>query len=141
MQQRLFSIDEANALIPRLEILMGRLQQRAAELRTGIEELAVSTGKSALELSTADIVELRPELQPVIEELEELVGEIEECGGEFKGLELGLVDFPTEMNGEVALLCWQFGEKEIGYWHSLEGGFGGRQPLPRRTPQRSRYLQ
>jgi hypothetical protein len=141
MQQHLFSIDEANALIPRLEILMGRLQQRAATLRSGIEQLAEETGRPAHDLSTAEIVELRPELQPVIEELEDLVGDIEECGGEFKGLELGLVDFPCEMNGELALLCWQFGEKEICYWHSVDGGFGGRQPLSERQASRSRSLQ
>jgi len=141
VQERLFSIDEANELIPKLEILMGRVQQRALALRSGIEQLAADTGKAAQDLSTAEIVELRPELQPIIEELEDLVGEIEDCGGQFKGLELGLVDFPCEMNGELALLCWQFGEKEIGYWHTLEGGFGGRQPLAEHSASRSRSLQ
>ena len=140
MEQRLFSIEEANALIPKLEMLMGRLQQHAAELRSAIEELAVQTGKSAGDLSAIEIVELRPALQPVIAELERLVTEIEECGGQFKGVDLGLVDFPAEINGEIALLCWQFGEKEIGYWHSLEADFAGRKrlPAPRSRPP---YLQ
>ncbi|HUI27830.1 MAG TPA: DUF2203 domain-containing protein [Candidatus Kryptonia bacterium] len=140
MEQHLFSIDEVNALIPKLEFVMGRLQQRGAELRRGIEALALETGKPTAELNGSEIVELRPALRPLIEDLERLVGEIEECGGQFKGLDLGLVDFPAEINGEIALLCWQFGEKEVGYWHSLEGGFEGRQPLPRRQP-RSTLLQ
>jgi hypothetical protein len=141
LEQRLFTVDEANALIPRLEIIMGRLQQRAAELRRGIEALRAQTGKSPQELRPSEIVELPPELKPVIEELERLVGEIEDSGGQFKGLDLGLVDFPAEINGEVALLCWQFGEKEIGYWHSLESSFSERQELPAPRSRSGTYLQ
>jgi hypothetical protein len=140
MDHYVFSLEEANALIPKLELIMGRLQQRAAELRRGIDELAQQTGKTAGDLTSSEIVELRPTLRPAIEEVEQLVGEIEECGGEFKGLDLGLVDFPTEINGEPAVWCWQFGEKEIGYWHSLDEGFAGRQPLSERRA-RSTYLQ
>ena len=140
MEEHLFSIDEVNALIPKLELIMGRLQQQSAELRRGIEALAAETGKPVGDLNSGEIVELRPALRPLIEDLERLVGEIEDCGGQFKGLDLGLVDFPAEVNGEIALLCWQFGEKEVSYWHALEGGFAGRQPLPSREP-RSTLLQ
>jgi len=140
VSEHLFNVHEVNALIPKLELVMGRLQQRGAELRRAIEMLAAERGEAAADLQTSDIVEQRPELRPLINEIEQLVGEIEECGGQFKGLDLGLVDFPAEINGEVALLCWQFGEKEVGYWHALEGGFAGRQPLPAHQP-RSTYLQ
>ncbi|MFN8644026.1 MAG: DUF2203 family protein [Candidatus Binatia bacterium] len=43
---------------------------------------------------------------------------------------LGLVDFPSEIDGQIGLLCWQYGEKEITHWHSLDSGFDSRQPLP-----------
>jgi hypothetical protein len=59
-----------------------------------------------------------------------LVEEIEALGAEVKDLELGLVDFPAEREGETVLLCWRVGEEEIGYWHGLEEGFAGRRPLP-----------
>ncbi|MBI4518866.1 MAG: DUF2203 domain-containing protein [Deltaproteobacteria bacterium] len=140
MADRLFSIEEANALIPKLELLMARLQQSAAQLRRSIEALAAETGRAANDLSGSDIVTLRPGLRPLIVEMEQLVGEIEACGGEFKGLDLGLVDFPAEVDGEVVLLCWQFGEKEIAYWHALEAGFSGRKPLSRQRDRR-KYLQ
>jgi hypothetical protein len=140
LRQRLFSLAEANELIPKLEMMMGRLQQCAAQLRSGITEAAALLGRPVTDLTTEEIIEAKAELGPVIEELERLTDEIEESGAQFKGLDLGLVDFPFEMNGEVVLLCWQYGEKEIGHWHSLEAGFAARQPLPNRGSP-SRYLQ
>ena len=129
MSERLFTVHEANALIPKLELVMGQLQRHGVTLSAQIEEVARATGQAPETLTTAQLIELRPALAPVIEELETLLAEIEACGGELKGLDLGLVDFPTEIDGEVVLLCWQYGEKEIDYYHSFEAGFGGRKPL------------
>jgi hypothetical protein len=55
---------------------------------------------------------------------------IRELGGIVKDPQAGLVDFPALREGEEVLLCWQVGEAEIRYWHSLEGGFAGRRELP-----------
>lgn len=129
MSKRLFTVEEANTLIPRLEFIMERLQRNGLTLREQVGELARVTGQSPESLTTAHILELRPQLGTIVEELEALLGEIEACGGELKGLDLGLVDFPAEIDGEIVLLCWQYGEKEIGYYHSFETGFAGRKPL------------
>ena len=137
--QHLFSLDEANALIPRLELIMERMQRRGIELREAIETLAREGGEQMSNIEVSDLLERRPELQGLVEGLEELIGEIEACGGQFKGLELGLVDFPSEIDGQIGLLCWQYGEKEITHWHPLESGFDGRQPLPKAV--RRPYLQ
>jgi hypothetical protein len=67
------------------------------------------------------------------------VHEIEESGVHLKDVQLGLVDFPAERDGERIYLCWQFGEPEVAFWHTLDAGFAGRQPLPGSTPPR--YLQ
>jgi hypothetical protein len=135
----LFSLDEANALIPRLELIMERMQRRGIELRAAIETLAREGGEPMTNFEVGDLLERRPELQELVDELEDLIREIEACGGQFKGLELGLVDFPSEIEGQIGLLCWQYGEKEITHWHSLESGFDARQQLPK-TVRRS-YLQ
>lgn len=135
---RLYSIAEVNELIPRLEFLMQRIQVRGKELREALDSLAEETGQAASELEVSHLVGRWPEKRELIEELQGLVEQIHECGGHFKGLELGLVDFPAEIDGEVALLCWQYGEKEVQHWHSLEGGFSGRQSLP---VIRDAYLQ
>ena len=55
--------------------------------------------------------------------------ELERLGAEFKGVELGLVDFPTLRDGQLAYLCWQYGEDRIRFWHSVETGYAGRRLL------------
>ena len=140
MSERLFSLQEANALIPKLELIMGQLQQHGAVLREQIEAMAQTTGQPPESLTVDQILELRPELAAVIGRLESLLGELDACGGQLKAFDLGLVDFPTEIDGEVVLLCWQYGEQEISYYHSLDKGFADRKPLRQGPPQR-RYLQ
>lgn len=136
---RLFTLEEANALIPKLEMIMERLQQRGLALRRALEELTNQGGGAAGESGRSDALAGNPELRAIAQEIEQLVAEIEAFGVQFKGFDLGLVDFPAEIEGKVGLLCWQFGEKEISHWHSLEGGFAARQPLPQ-VARRS-YLQ
>jgi hypothetical protein len=126
---RLFTLEEANALIPKLELIMARLLQRGAELRLGVEDVARECGRSVDALTMDDIVKMRPELTGVAEEIRQLVTDIEAQEVQFKGIDLGLVDFLAEIDGDVALLCWQYGEKEITHWHTLDGGFAGRRPL------------
>lgn len=135
---RLFSIAEVNELIPRLELIMERLQFRAVELRQSLQALSEETGRPQSDLEVAHLVQHWPEKQELIDELHGLIGEIDRCGGQFKGLDLGLVDFPAEIEGDIALLCWQYGEKEVQHWHSLDDGFSGRKPLP---ASRAPYLQ
>lgn len=60
----------------------------------------------------------------------ECIREIQRLGAEVKDPETGLVDFPARRGEEEVLLCWRLGEPEVAFWHSLEGGFAGRRPLP-----------
>ena len=69
----------------------------------------------------------------------EVVDELEADGIVLRDLAQGLVDFPAEKDGEVVYLCWQFGEPEVAFWHRVEEGFAGRQPLPGNA--RARTLQ
>lgn len=135
---KLFSIAEVNELIPRLELIMERLQVRAVELRHALDLLADETGTPVSELEVGHLVGRWPEKRELVDDLQRLVDQIYDCGGQFKGIDLGLVDFPAEINGDVALLCWQYGEKEVLHWHSLDDGFSGRRPLP---SARESYLQ
>lgn len=139
MAERLFTVAEVNALVPTLEHLVERLQRSARALREGISALAEATGEAADDLTVSRIVELRPELGPVIAEIDAALSAIRRCGGELKGLDLGLVDFPAEIDGEVVYLCWQYGEKEVLYYHGLDAGFAGRKPLRPGAPP-PRYL-
>ncbi|MBI3783219.1 MAG: DUF2203 domain-containing protein [Deltaproteobacteria bacterium] len=138
-KERLFTVDEVNALIPRLEAIIEQLQRKARIVREQVREVSGPSGQAA-DIDTAKILEQRPALRGVLGEIEKLVDEIESCGGEFKGIDLGLIDFEAERDGEIVLLCWQYGEKEVTHYHTPEDGFAGRKPLDPHIG-RPRYLQ
>ena len=136
---KLFRLEEANAFVPRLESLVARLQRGALQLQEEMTRLASETGAAVADLTAEELVRRRPAARALIEELDGIVREIEASGAHLKDVKLGLVDFPTERDGEIIYLCWQSGEPEVAFWHRTEEGFAGRQPLPGtiRTP----YLQ
>ena len=68
-------------------------------------------------------------LETLGERARRLLAEVEATGAEVKGLEQGLLDFPTTIEGEPAYWCWRAGEEEIGWWHPRESGFAGRRPI------------
>ena len=137
--ERLFCLEAANAAVPRLQLLMERLQRGALRLHEEMTSFARETGTSVEELTPAELVRRRPAARVLVEQIDAIVGEIEQGGAELKDVRLGLVDFPAEHEGEVVYLCWQFGEPEVAFWHRLQDGFAGRRPLP--GPARARLLQ
>jgi hypothetical protein len=126
---KLFSADEANSLIPRLEVLIRDLQDNAGSLRERIQELAATDDKVD-SMRLQEIVELHPELKGAASRMAEIFCEIEELGCFLKDIDLGLIDFATEMDDDVVFLCWQYGEQKVLAWHPIESGFGQRRPLP-----------
>jgi hypothetical protein len=69
------------------------------------------------------------ELSELFLKFEQLLKRLHSFGCELKGLEQGLIDFPAIINNRQVYLCWQYNEPEILYWHDLDAGFAGRQPL------------
>jgi hypothetical protein len=124
---RRFTIEEANTLIPRLEMLMADAQRAALTLRSAMQEVDDANGTEAH--TTKDVLRVRPDLADDVHRLEWAVAEIEALGCQFKGLDLGLVDFPAQVDGTTVLLCWQYGEKQIAFWHRTDEGFENRHPL------------
>lgn len=126
MPARFFTVDEANAALPRLREL---LEQIMAARRV--------------------IVDARPELWPVLkksignggskkagdllaefERLQAAVKAVEDMGIVLKDLDVGLVDFlHRRPDGREVYLCWRYGEPEVGFWHELHAGFAGRHRL------------
>ncbi|MGH7814356.1 MAG: DUF2203 domain-containing protein [Candidatus Binataceae bacterium] len=121
-------MEEANELIPRLAILMERLQMQASSLRARIQELAVGD-PAILRTEFAELSSRHPELRSFARSIAAAAEEIEATGAVLKDLEQGLVDFPYDAGDEVVFLCWQFGEPRILAWHPIDGGFAGRQPI------------
>src|SRR5215475_2348199 len=98
-------------------MLLERLQRSALRLDQERRSLAAARGVDPGSVSSAILVRHRPEAGALIEELEAVVREIERDGAQLKDVALGLVDFPCELDGELVLLCWQFGETEVAFWH------------------------
>jgi hypothetical protein len=127
--EKLFDPDEADELIPRLELLMRDVQGALKILRGRVGDLA--TDDSALvNMTLPDLIERYPELRGPGEALAEAISRIESLGCFLKDVDQGLVDFPFDNGEEVVFLCWQYGEPRVIAWHSIDGGFSGRQPLP-----------
>jgi hypothetical protein len=137
--EKTFRLEEANAFLPRLQILMERLQRGALRLQEEMTDLARESGVDVGALTSDDLVRRRPAARALLEELDGIVQEIQGSGAHLKDVQLGLVDFPAERDGEIVYLCWQFGEPEVGFWHRVDDGFAGRQALP--GAARPRYLQ
>jgi hypothetical protein len=124
---KLFSVDEANALLPgvrRIVAAISRSHGRVAASQEG-SRLAAEGAKSGGGSMPGGAEYVRALLR-----LAESVGELETLGVQLKDYERGLIDFPAMRDGRVVLLCWQLGEGErIEWWHDLDAGFAGRQPL------------
>ena len=134
--QGCFSPDEANQLIPRLEILIRDLQVQADVLRKRVNALARYDDKLG-DIDLPDVIARYPELQPIAARMSEIASEIEEMGCFLKDVDQGLVDFPFLIDAveageedQVVFLCWQYGEPRVVAWHAIDSGFSDRHPLP-----------
>ena len=125
--EKFFTLSEANQLIPRLEVLMRELQSRTLELRDKLATLDADDEPAPSDLE--EIVRRHPVLRDLAEKIATVASEIETEGCLLKDIDMGLVDFPSELDDEVVFLCWQFGEQQVSAWHSIEDGFASRQPL------------
>lgn len=132
---RLFTREEASALLPRLTEVFRRIDPKLARLRE-IQDLVDDAeaywrtpgeGMPPEERGVHDRLVLQAAQARVAVEAE--VRQIQAFGCDLKDVQQGLVDFPSTVEGGVAYLCWQRGENVIGYWHTLESGFAGRRPL------------
>ena len=124
---KIFSLEEANALLPTVHGITRRIQrahnrvfsyQDEAKLAADAAEKGGGGMQNGVEYAT------------LLVQLTSLVGELENLGVQLKDFGRGLVDFPSLRDGRVILLCWQLGEGDkIEWWHDVEAGFAGREPL------------
>ena len=124
---KLFTVEEANALLPSVRGIVRKIQRAyrrvsAAQERARLAAEGAARGGGGMEGGSEYVLALT--------ELAAASGELEALGVQLKDFERGLIDFPTMREGRVVLLCWQLGEgDELEWWHDLEAGFAGRQPL------------
>ena len=122
---RYFTLQEANEILDHIRPLLDEVQQirlkileKQPEAWPALEKSVGNGGNRALSDMVQDF-----------EKLDALIHGILETGVLIKDINLGLLDFPALRGGREVYLCWQYGEGEIAFWHEIEAGFAGRQPI------------
>jgi hypothetical protein len=126
---RLFTVDEANGLLPELRPLVERILNHLETLREQSETVIRDERLSPSSPELMKSLQQNAAIASLIQEVKCLVDEINGYGCICKGIEEGLVDFSCLLGGEMVLLCWRFGEESVGHWHRVEDGFACRKPL------------
>jgi hypothetical protein len=124
VHERHFTREEANALLPQLTAMLGQLRESKDELtdteaHEALSEAAPANGggDEGKQVGVAFL------------EVRRLLGTIEQAGIVLRDIDRGLVDFPALLDDREVYLCWELGEDEVAFWHDLETGYGGREPL------------
>ncbi len=129
---KIFTVEEANARLPLVRVIVSDLMQLAAELSDRRERLSQLSRKptgGSSDVYQAEVEQVEQELEKESERLTGYLRELLELGVEPKSAMAGLVDFPAIVDGKLAYLCWKHGEPEVLYWHEIDAGFAGRQSL------------
>jgi hypothetical protein len=129
---RLFTLEEAEALLPRARDEVLAMQQCKREidvLREALVDVSDRATGNGHVKDEGSVAEKRRKAEALVAQLNERLARLNGWGVEMKGLEEGLLDFPSEREGRVVYLCWRVGEDHIGFWHDIDAGFAGRQPL------------
>lgn len=120
-----FSLVEANEALNFIRPIMNEVQvirlkiiEKQPEVWTVIEKSAGNGGNKALSNLVQDF-----------ERLDALIHQILDTGAHIKDINTGLLDFSALRKGHEVYLCWKYGESEIAFWHEVDAGFAGRQPI------------
>lgn len=132
---KLFTPEEANRLLPdvgkRLALAQDAMR-RLRDVRDQLADLRIIWADKIADPSCPDheeYVSYRDQFTRLELELRDLMGDVTQLGCEVKDADVGLVDFHAARQGETVFLCWRLGEPSIQWWHRIEDGFAGRQPL------------
>ena len=134
MADRTFTLDEAQTLVPVLEsLLKTAIEGKKYADRIEQEFKAVSSrvflnGRSLLHVAQLAARKKR-ERERQVQKVKDALAEIEATGVLVKDLDIGLLDFPCNVEGRTILLCWKLGEKSIAHWHGTDEGYRYRKPI------------
>jgi hypothetical protein len=122
---KLFTVEEANALLPKLKELLDdvaihrdALRERAPRLEPILQAAKTNGGGRVGSEYGVEAYNLYLAIE-----------HIRRLGVILKDLDMGLLDFPHERDGRVVFLCWHPPEESVAFWHEIEAGYAGRQPL------------
>ena len=120
-----FSLEEANALLPQLKEMLGQVQIEKKRLISMKPDVEAAKEGHICDWGTP----IGPTYVMVLEAFQESLLRIKDLGVLVQDFDTGLCDFPHQRDGKVVYLCWKLGEEKIAWWHDVNTGFSGRQPL------------
>ena len=129
MVRRYFTLEEANALLPRLREEIAALQAGNQELARHRAALKALLGLPVLNGHAGEVLELENAIADLLRDLGARLDGLAKLGVSLKDLAAGLIDFLHWRDGRVVYLCWRYDEDEIRFWHELNAGFQERQRL------------
>jgi len=142
MSDRTFTLDEAHSLLPVLESLLrtsisGKkiMEEVEAEMQALNHRIFLNGGTH---VDVVAVARRKAERAKAEQRAKDALAEIDSIGVQVKDLDIGLLDFPCEVQGRVVLLCWRMGENSITHWHSTDEGFAGRKPIDERIARSKR---
>jgi hypothetical protein len=125
-EPRYFSYEEANRTLPLVRRIVTDIVDHHAELQPLVGRYRQLDPDDRAEPGAR---RLKLEIDETAELLDGLIQELQELGCLFKGFREGLVDWYSYHAGRSVFLCWKLDEPEIGFWHPIDAGFVGRQPI------------
>jgi hypothetical protein len=136
---RTFTLREAQSMLPILESLL----RKSIESKELIDEIDQEFNELSerIFLNGGMLVNVRAcaarkaQREKAIQSAKDTLSEINAIGVQVKDLDIGLLDFPCKVDGEVVLLCWKMGEPTISHWHGTEEGYAGRRPIDGRLSE------
>ena len=133
MSDRTFTLDEAQTLLPILESLLRHAiagKKLIEEVDTELQDMAhrVFLNGGTL-LNVVHLARRKAEREKAIRRIKDALAEIDATGVQVKDLDIGLLDFPCRVEGEILMLCWKLGETAIEFWHGVDEGFRGRKAI------------
>jgi hypothetical protein len=142
MADRTFTLQEAQTLLPVLESLLRTAidgKKFIESVDNEFQDLAHRVFLSGgLFINIVSLARRKAEREKTVQRVKDAVAEIDAIGVQVKDLDIGLLDFPCEVEGRTLLLCWKLGEKEITHWHGVSEGFAGRKPIDERIAKAKR---
>ena len=126
---QLFTVDHANRTLPLVRRIVEDIVRDHRRWQEAIVELDLIVSGVRADLPDPRAVALEREIQGIARDIDQFQGELEALGIQLKDRRIGLIDYPSEMDGRRVLLCWRLGEASVQYWHDEQTGYAGRQPL------------
>ncbi len=124
-----YTVDRANRALPYVSRIVDDIVETHRKWEEAVVQLDLLGISSSAEDAGQRLAALEKQIQLMARDIDACQAELEQVGVQLKDRRIGLVDFPSEMDGRAVLLCWCLGEASVQYWHELDAGFSGRQPL------------